>query len=221
MTGKDTYLTTGQIAEIARVTVETVRNWMDTGKLPSVRKAPMNNRCALESDVREFLVKRDTIERPILLHGGILPPSSALDAWAAGFFDGEGSIGIWLGVGGVPRAKLTIVNTYKPAIELFWRAFGGYRTIQSHSNGRHRTVFRLVVTGEDGVRAVLERLHPYLVVKREQATLALRLIDRIQQFRVARGRRWVDDAALAELREIAAQARKLRFQTFDDVDRWP
>lgn len=209
------YLTTTEIAALAGVHVQTVRYWTDKGLLPFSRLG--HTRLVREADAQAFLARReaDRQQRPLMLHEGILPLESARDAWIAGFFDGEGSIGTHRGTSGIPRVKLAVVNTYKPAIELIWQAFGGYRTITAQQTSAHRTCYKVVLTGEKEVITALERMLPYLVVKRDQAILALRLISRIRQFRAERGRNWTDEAALAELWELANQAQALRHETFD------
>lgn len=88
-------------------------------------------------------------------------------AYLAGFFDGEGSIGI---AGGSLCARVT--NTYRPILERFKSAFGG--TVSVHSTGDEKSRLSWVWTcyGDNAQRA-LEYLEPLLIEKGAQAYLGL------------------------------------------------
>lgn len=88
-------------------------------------------------------------------------------AYLAGYFDGEGSIGI---AGGSLCVRIT--NTYKPALERFQALFGG--AVDIHNQGDEKTrlswVWRIY-----GAKAqqVLEQIEPYLAEKGPQAYLGI------------------------------------------------
>ena len=127
-------------------------------------------------------------------------------AWAAGFIDGEGCIqapvrlrernrrgyGLSLYVGQVdPRPLHRLADT-----------FGGLVYPKSRQSGERRQMFMWRVTGLTAADA-LSALLPYLLVKREQAELALQLRERITSY-VQVGRK-VDDAETeARLSLVAA-----------------
>jgi hypothetical protein len=88
-------------------------------------------------------------------------------AYLAGFFDGEGSIGI---TGGSLCARIS--NTYRPILERFQKIFGG--TISVHSMGDEKSRLSWVWTSYgDTAQTALEILEPYLVEKRTQAFIGL------------------------------------------------
>lgn len=121
-------------------------------------------------------------------------------AWAyfAGFFDGEGSIGIGANnkpAGGVRRIRgpldngdgtrrqlalrLSITNTYRPVLEEFSRLLGMSGGIYIHERRREnrRQAFVLATNRMDVVRRAIVGMMPYLREKKERAELALRYID--------------------------------------------
>jgi hypothetical protein len=88
-------------------------------------------------------------------------------AYLAGFFDGEGSIGV---AGGSLCVRIT--NTYRPILERFKTAFGG--TIDVHSTGDEKSrlswVWRCYGTNAENALIAME---PMLVEKGPQAYLGL------------------------------------------------
>lgn len=88
-------------------------------------------------------------------------------SYLAGFFDGEGSIGI---AGGSLCVRIT--NTYRPTLDRYQRAFGG--AIDVHNSGDEKTRLSWVwrIYGEKA-QAVLIAIEPYLVEKGPQAYLGL------------------------------------------------
>ncbi len=102
-------------------------------------------------------------------------------AWAAGFFDGEGCVMIELskekGCRHGVRTSLhtTVTQTSLPCLQLFLEAFGG-RIITSESRtpqGRRWAVQHRWVTRNEEAAEFLQKVKPYLVVKKEQAEIAL------------------------------------------------
>jgi hypothetical protein len=95
-------------------------------------------------------------------------------AWAAGFFDGEGSISI--SRQGTKKADLfylrcEVTNTHRGSLEIFQNLFGGQIYERALRNNRKRLyIWRGV--GPVGAQ-MLEDLLPYLVVKKERAVLAI------------------------------------------------
>lgn len=90
-------------------------------------------------------------------------------AYAAGFVDGEGSIGFYSST-----VRLTVVNTNLPVLRWFQRLFGGSITAKRARSSQHRRAFHWVVAGARA-RAALAALIPHLREKRPQARLALRI----------------------------------------------
>lgn len=95
-------------------------------------------------------------------------------AYLAGFFDGEGCVGMY------PRydkttpkkyLKVVVAQIDERPIRMFQEVFGGNIGIQKSKTG-YRNLYRLQYSG-DRARDVLANLYPYLTVRREQAALAL------------------------------------------------
>lgn len=99
-------------------------------------------------------------------------------SWAAGFFDGEGSISIILvnrknkpNTSEV-RVVVQLTQQQREPLELFQIAFGG--TIGSYGNGHGTKVYyKWQLTGKEKTRNFLATLLPFFVVKRSQAEKAL------------------------------------------------
>lgn len=98
-------------------------------------------------------------------------------AYIAGFFDGEGSIVIPRRYTNLRRGckfslSVRIVNTYKPVIDLCQRLFGGYVYEKPIEKSHHKQAYQWYVNaqkGEDFLKLIL----PYLVVKKEEAEIAM------------------------------------------------
>lgn len=118
--------------------------------------------------------------------------------YLAGFFDGEGSIGMYWNSGSPdPRYKsghksgcwirsVSVVNTYRPILETFQDRFGG--TIgQIVKDEKYKPCFQWSIRSKFGIRSCLETLKPYLIEKREQAILMLlECTDRGDSYAIAR-----------------------------------
>ena len=102
-------------------------------------------------------------------------------AWAAGFFDGEGSVFVEISKNKNTRRRVrnlltaSVTQTSTPCLNLFKEHFGGNITPitknrRSHMNNSVCYVWR--VRSKDAI-AFLEAIAPYVVVKKEQVELAL------------------------------------------------
>jgi hypothetical protein len=87
-------------------------------------------------------------------------------SWAAGFFDGEGNVNI-----SKDSLQVSVFNTYKPAVDKFQELFGGNVTVRKGSGNSRDCYMWFVTTGTAAM--VLRLLRPYLVVKQEQARIAI------------------------------------------------
>jgi hypothetical protein len=98
-------------------------------------------------------------------------------AYCAGIIDGEGCIGIY---GRSDRqtyfASIQVAMCEPQAIDLLFQTFGGRRTINSvqRKNPAYRPQHVWSVRAKDAVKA-LERLLPFLRIKKQQTRNALRL----------------------------------------------
>lgn len=99
------------------------------------------------------------------------------DEYAAGLFDGEGSIYInkaQLSYGLRYSLSCTINNTHKPAMDTFHRTYGG--AIQHVTPGKgnlgKRGVWRITLA-HGAARDFLEKIVPHLFIKKDEALLAI------------------------------------------------
>ena len=102
-------------------------------------------------------------------------------AWAAGFFDGEGSVIVELSKekdcvhGYRTSLHANVTQTSLPCLQLFMERFGGSITTSENRtpNGRRWSVqYRWVVRNENAA-AFLRLIAPYVIVKKEQVDVAL------------------------------------------------
>src|SRR4051812_17039857 len=104
-----------------------------------------------------------------------------LDAYAAGLFDGEGfvRIDVWKKPDSIHTRYQVIIGlgvTYKPVVEQLQAEYGGrlYENRQDLRSSENRVVYYWGASSK--VAAVfLNRVLPYLIIKREQAEQALLL----------------------------------------------
>lgn len=113
-----------------------------------------------------------------------MSPSETDWAYLAGFFDGEGTITASVGRDWRPRLKVTQRTSY--VIEHLYYLFGvgSFRTYLNQRD--QKTVYAWEVGRKQEVRYLLQGMLPYLIVKEEQAELAL----------------WASSLRLAERREL-------------------
>lgn len=91
-------------------------------------------------------------------------------AWAAGFFDGEGSVGLHKLKTGRKYVSLNTVNTYKPNIERFYKAIGevGYMGVRKRRE-KHWKICYYWQTQKDAAK-VFNLLKPYLNNEKKNKT---------------------------------------------------
>lgn len=91
-------------------------------------------------------------------------------AWAAGFFDGEGSISAYTDRrDGLPYIALNVAQRDRRALLRLQRLFGFGGVGKPNAKG----VSYWQVYGHEKVQAVVAALWPFLIVKREQAAAKL------------------------------------------------
>lgn len=81
--------------------------------------------------------------------------------YTAGFFDGEGYIGI--GHGG--RVEIRIVSTNKEVIDYLHELWGG--SVYRRKRGRN-PAYDLVIVGQSDVDRFLNAIYPFLKVKKDR-----------------------------------------------------
>lgn len=95
-------------------------------------------------------------------------------AWAAGFWDGEGSASIHVcnqGKNRYPKLSITQVGEDKELLLRFQVAIGGYGKIYIHTKPteKHQASWQLVIQNQPQIEKIMKILWPYLSsVKKQQ-----------------------------------------------------
>jgi len=109
--------------------------------------------------------------------------------WLAGFFDGEGSIGVYRTSGGGHNLKIQIVQSASINSE---RLFSSLRYFYGGNYSRHKTTHRPKFTYQIDAKYAyrfLNHIRPYLVFKAAQADVAIKWFEnRPAQVRKKNGR---------------------------------
>lgn len=108
--------------------------------------------------------------------------------YAAGYFDGEGTIGLYWNKGSKdPRYRsgkrggcwvrtVSINNTYISVLGDFYSLFGGSLRIMREARGTHRQMYTWSVGSVEDIEHVLTYLLPHLREKRPQADVMLSFV---------------------------------------------
>ena len=97
--------------------------------------------------------------------------------YLAGFLDGEGSIGTThSGKSRLVTGRVTIANTNHELLHLLKAQFGGSVSVRKAGSKPGWRPFGSVTWTGRKAQYILERVLPYLILKREQAELCLQLI---------------------------------------------
>lgn len=131
-------------------------------------------------------------------------------AWAAGFIDGEGHLGIHYRLSTKRRwvyhigdAQLSVTNTSSESLVALQKVFGGLGTIlPAYTRPRHKPIFRWAICRMIDIARVLLAILPYVVTKRRQTELLLAYCaSRISR----RGKRHpISEIELSMIRELKA-----------------
>lgn len=114
---------------------------------------------------------------------------AVLLSYLAGIIDGEGTIRIGKNMPVNPKLKyknpkysahigLGMVDDRIPL--LFEKTFGAKVRIERVTRKNTRNVYRWGTSGRIGVRNILEKLYPYLILKKEQARLVMEFCDKCE-----------------------------------------
>ena len=102
-------------------------------------------------------------------------------AWAAGFIDGEGSIMITHNDGPTRKntnyqLRMAVPNSDRQSVEEIFRIFSVGGIISTKTTKGHKLSHVWQLAGNRSISAILEKVLPYLRVKRERALLALEFV---------------------------------------------
>lgn len=126
-------------------------------------------------------------------------------AWAAGFVDGEGCISVPVRTRVRNRRDYSLalyVGQVDPRPLARLKSYFGGTVVQRTSWGRGRPIFMWRITGTTAEKA-LRTLLPYLMVKAEQARLAIELRERIERYVIV-GRKVDDEETTARMALVDA-----------------
>ena len=149
------------------------------------------------------------------------------DAYVAGFFDGDGSL-----VATLEKQSSRYLRTYRPRIKINFtqhiRHFGTLCEIQKYLDAGKVSVAKthnqveLVIVDRNDVSRILNRMLPHLVLKKQQAILA---IEALSQFGENLRTNRISDQTYQVIIKIIAKIRDLnshtggkrKFSSFDPV----
>lgn len=97
-------------------------------------------------------------------------------SYAAGFFDGEGSVSIGEVLPGYYALQIRISNTVRCVLEGFVATFGGRVCVKDSTRNRDKYVRKIAWTwyvNSDASVAFLREILPHLIVKKNQAVLGI------------------------------------------------
>lgn len=126
--------------------------------------------------------------KPMLATGraGIIPSMDNLTAWAAGFIDGEGHVGIHRirREGKLARLNPRVIvgQTHRDPLDRLHDLFGGSVNTRKQTADR-RTFWIWEPAGAKRTHAVLTATLPLLTIKREEALVVVLLCERIMGWR--------------------------------------
>lgn len=105
-------------------------------------------------------------------------------AWAAGFFDGEGSTTIHMRAterNKIPRPVLSITHNTREQLDRFCLAVGDGKVYGPYERRgpNHSPYHTMLITGYKRTQPVLNRLWPYLCIHKKQQ--AERVFNRLEQ----------------------------------------
>lgn len=102
--------------------------------------------------------------------------------YTAGFFDGEGHIRFEDVVHKESdktyityRIQIRIVNSNIEIINKLSKLWGGIVYTRKKSSQRQRSAYDLIITAKKEVRNFIEKVYPYLIVKKEQVNKSLEI----------------------------------------------
>jgi hypothetical protein len=100
-------------------------------------------------------------------------------AYIAGFFDGEGSLGVYPKLNGALTIRITIAQRTPEVLEWIQGIFGGTLTKIERTdkrNMRENSGHVLLIEKRDRIRMILERIAPYVRQKKDQVDMVLDLL---------------------------------------------
>ena len=145
-----------KIAQIFKVSSNTVRRWLHYYHIPIKRPYLSNVKTRLSETEKAYL---------------------------AGYLDGDGTINVGFSKkkgairGIIPRVEVSLMTKHKDfALQLQQMIGGKVKTFIYEDSRAKKQGYRLVFTNQASVLAFLEAVEPYLLLKKKQAELAIRYL---------------------------------------------
>jgi len=101
-------------------------------------------------------------------------------AYIAGFLDGEGSISLKKERGRWVLPAIQIRNVYPEPLQKIQKVFGGSLYLRKGEKEKWRDTFEWEITRWKGCLNLLEKIYPYLIIKKKQAAIIIRLAKKVQ-----------------------------------------
>jgi hypothetical protein len=113
-------------------------------------------------------------------------------AYIAGLVDGEGSIILYKRGTGV-QMRLTIANTYQPVLSWMVDVTGVGAVITRSSTNINHKAGAWWQANSEAAETVLRQIRPYLIIKAEQADLAISTQERLRDPALKSDRTWQEE----------------------------
>ena len=147
--------------------------------------------------------------------------SDAERAWMAGFFDGEGSVGLYRklknGMFYAVTTRINVSQTDRAALDKFYDVFGGALTLIDRPDRavtKHTQYWTWSCDSTANANLFLQTVRPFLHVKGEEADIVMQFIDNRYSYTMEQKGALIDAIAALKLRaksHVAADvATKLR-----------
>jgi len=101
-----------------------------------------------------------------------------LDAWAAGFIDGEGYLAIIQRKPGLYQGRVEVAQTRREPLERLQVLFGG-RIVKLRPREGRRPTWRWDMSAGSEIAACLRRIRPFLIVKGDEADILLEFAETV------------------------------------------
>lgn len=105
--------------------------------------------------------------------------SATQAAYIAGFFDGEGSVLLYQRHANI-ALRITFANTKRAILEWISETIGAGNIVTTTRNNNKHATSHLLLINSQAAASLLEQIKPYLIIKSEQARLAIDFQSRLK-----------------------------------------
>lgn len=134
-------------------------------------------------------------------------------AYMAGFFDGEGSIGVYQMLSRPYYVRLNVYQVDRRPLDMLQRAFRG-QVSQHPDQPNRKRAYRWQLADQSAIRSALASMSPFMIVKRDEALLAIRFIEaRVSTATSSRGRPTYSPWDVAEQASFAEAISQMKHES--------